>query len=90
MRMLNELAEHPLMKKVRGSDTTDDEQVQLSSTIPHECNSLSAILHDGKAWQWLTGAISPASVAIRVEALWVHEAPHGKASCTLTSPCPRA
>ncbi|CAK0787956.1 hypothetical protein CVIRNUC_011178 [Coccomyxa viridis] len=26
MRMLNKLAEYPLMKKVRGSDTTDDEQ----------------------------------------------------------------
>ena len=35
MRMLNELAEHPLMKKVRGSDMTDDEQVQLSSKASH-------------------------------------------------------
>ena len=34
MRMLNELAEYPLMKKVRGSDTTDDEQVQPSSSLP--------------------------------------------------------
>ena len=30
MRMLNELAECALMKKVRGSDTTDDEQVPSS------------------------------------------------------------
>ncbi len=27
MRMLNELADYPLMKQVRGSDSTDDEQV---------------------------------------------------------------
>ena len=27
MRMLNELADYPLMKRVRGSDSTDDEQV---------------------------------------------------------------
>ena len=26
MRMLNELAEYPLMKQVRGLDSTDDEQ----------------------------------------------------------------
>lgn len=29
MRLLNELAEYPLMKQVRGSDSTDDEQVHL-------------------------------------------------------------
>ena len=34
MRMLNELAEYPLMKRVRGSDTTDDEQVQSSLKPP--------------------------------------------------------
>lgn len=31
MRMLNELAEYPLMKRVRGSDFTDDEQVRSMS-----------------------------------------------------------
>ena len=35
MRMLNELAEHPLMKRVRGSDFTDDEQVRSMSR--HAC-----------------------------------------------------
>ncbi len=29
MRMLNELAEHPLMKQIRGSQTTDDEQARV-------------------------------------------------------------
>ena len=29
MRLLNELAEYPLMKQLRGSDSTDDEQVHL-------------------------------------------------------------
>lgn len=63
MRMLNELAEYPLMKKVRGSDTTDDEQVQSSSKASHASSHLSAICHDGRAWQWLNGASFPASVA---------------------------
>lgn len=32
MRMLNELVEYPLMKEVRGSDTTDDEQASFQSS----------------------------------------------------------
>ncbi len=36
MRMLNELADYPLMKQVRGSDSTDDEQVTPPSFSAHQ------------------------------------------------------
>ena len=64
MRMLNELADYPLMKKVRGSDMTDDEQVQLSSKASHGSSNLSTSFPDGIAWQWLVGASFLASVAL--------------------------
>ena len=68
MRMLNELAEYPLMKKVRGSDTTDDEQVQSSSKASHGSSNFGACFHAGRAWQWPTGAVSTACVAERIQA----------------------
>lgn len=39
MRMLNELAEHPLMKQIRGSQTTDDEQARVPAPpLVSHCN----------------------------------------------------
>ena len=48
MRMLNELAEYPLMKRVRGSDSTDDEQATppLSVNVQWPSSLALAVLRE--------------------------------------------